>query len=125
MMQQPLPTCTQTLRQRIAEFTQLLATILYKKQMYSSPREAAREVWSRLLLKIKHSSSRKDIPLLRGNRLRQYDVDVLAWEAAGRPKGQKPLKKDYDWNNNQWIEFLSIEFEALTCAFAVARDFGI
>jgi hypothetical protein len=119
IINQPIPTCSQTARQRIVELSQVTGKVLFLKGQKPTIPEAMREVWSRLLLKLKHSSARKDIALLRSNLLKKYDTDMELWKKQG---GIKPKKKDYDWNYAKWIEHLSIEQEALACLNAVAAE---
>jgi hypothetical protein len=118
----PIPTCTQTLRQKIVETSQLLGKVYYQKGMANSIPEAMREVWSRLVLKIKHSSARMDLALRRTNLLKQYDIDVEAWVAKGSPKGQKPLKKNYNLTFAALIERYGIELDAFRCLMTVAAE---
>jgi hypothetical protein len=118
----PIPTCTQTLRQKLVETTQLLGKVYYQKGLANSLPEAMREVWSRLVLKIKHSSTRMDLAARRSNLLKQYDIDVEAWKAKGSPKGQKPLKKNYDLTFAALIEMYAIELDAFRCLMTVAAE---
>lgn len=124
LINQPIPVCNQTARQRLVELCQVIGQVLVQKGVFNDFPSAIRDVWQRVLLKLKHCSARVDIPNRKAAELRRYDQLLNAWVAAGRPRGQKPRKKDYDLNNAQWIERLNVEQDALACAIAIGTEFA-
>lgn len=122
ILSQPIPACKQTARQRIVEIAQLTATYLVNKGKFTSIQEAIRTVWNRINLKVRNSSLAIDLAARKANSVKQFDKDYQAWETAGKPKGQKPIKKNYPNTYPALIESLAIEQPALECVVSVAQE---
>jgi anti-repressor protein len=122
ILNQPIPSCKQTARQRIVEIAQLTADYLYKKGQFASIQQAIKEVWNRINLKIRNSSLKIDLAARKANFKKQYEQAVSAWENSGKPKGHRPLKKNYPNSIPALIESLAIEQPALECTVSVANE---
>lgn len=122
ILNQPIPTCNQTARQRIVEIAQLTADLLTKKGVYATIQAAIAEVWSRINLKVRNSSLRIDLAARKANNLKRYKTDLRNWESIGKPKGQRPVKKSYALTVPAVIEELNIEQDVLRCAVSVATE---
>lgn len=122
ILNQPIPTCNQTARQRIVEIAQLTADLLTKKGVYPTIQAAIAEIWSRINLKVRNSSLRVDLSARKANNLKRYKTDLRNWESIGKPKGQKPVKKSYALTVPAVIEELKIEQDVLRCAVSVSTE---
>lgn len=122
ILNKPIPACRQTARQRIVEIAQLTAEYLYNKRQFASIQLAIQNVWSRINLKIRNSSLKMDLAARKSNLKKQYKTAVDDWVNAGKPKGQRPSKKNYPDTIPALIESLAIEQPALECTVSVANE---
>lgn len=122
ILNQPIPACRQTARQRIVEIAQLTAEYLYNKGQFASIQLAIQNVWSRINIKIRNSSLKMDLAARKSNLKKQYKTAVNDWVNAGKPKGHRPSKKNYPDTIPALIESLAIEQPALECTVSVANE---